>query len=158
MRSSRGRSRGRGRGRRASREIRETSNPTPVAGTVIDEERLLNLINWAMTEAIDRRLPANVDRSTEAEAPAATPVVGERVARGETGVQAPPVVRDRSRPIYGLLNQRPPPEFSGTTDPIEADEWLRSVDTTMRLLQMTDQEKVEYASYLLKGDAGYGEN
>ncbi|XP_063948080.1 uncharacterized protein LOC135152176 [Daucus carota subsp. sativus] len=43
------------------------------------------------------------------------------------------------------------PEFRGTQDPVEAQSWLKEIEKAI----VTDEKKVEYASYVLKGEANY---
>lgn len=45
------------------------------------------------------------------------------------------------------------PEFHGSTDPIEADNWLTDVQVDLNLMRLNDQEKVLCASYMLKKEA-----
>ncbi|XP_031258857.1 uncharacterized protein LOC116116967 [Pistacia vera] len=56
-------------------------------------------------------------------------------------------------PIYNLSQKHQPSEFSGSNDPGVSEEWLKTIEQAMGLFPMSDQEKVRYASYLLKGDA-----
>ena len=46
-----------------------------------------------------------------------------------------------------------PARFSGTTDPMEADDWLRSVNKDLVTVGCTDEEKVRFAAFLLEGPA-----
>ncbi|XP_063949939.1 uncharacterized protein LOC135152774 [Daucus carota subsp. sativus] len=48
-----------------------------------------------------------------------------------------------------------PPEFRGTQDPVEAQSWLKEMEKAFTLAVVTDEKKVEYASYFLKGEANY---
>ena len=48
-----------------------------------------------------------------------------------------------------------PPEFRGTQDPVEARSWLKEMEKAFTLAVVTDEKKVEYASYFLKGEANY---
>ena len=45
-----------------------------------------------------------------------------------------------------------PPEFRGTQDPVEAQSWLKEMEKAFTLAVVTDEKKVEYASYFLKGE------
>ncbi|XP_024018880.1 uncharacterized protein LOC112090859 [Morus notabilis] len=45
------------------------------------------------------------------------------------------------------------PEFHGSTDPIEADNWLTDVQVDLNLMRLNDHEKVLCASYMLKKEA-----
>src|SRR3954468_6386074 len=46
-----------------------------------------------------------------------------------------------------------PAKFSGTTDPMVANDWLRSVNKDLVTLGCTDAEKVRFAAHLLEGPA-----
>jgi hypothetical protein len=46
-----------------------------------------------------------------------------------------------------------PPTFSHTSDPIEADDWLRAVERQLNIAQCNDQQKVLYASGQVQGTA-----
>nr|AAR06317.1 putative polyprotein [Oryza sativa Japonica Group] len=43
-----------------------------------------------------------------------------------------------------------PPTFSSTTNPIEANDWLRAIEKKLNLLQCNDQEKVAFATHQLQ--------
>ena len=47
-----------------------------------------------------------------------------------------------------------PPVFKEATEPLEADEWINTMKQKFRLLQMTEEPKVEYAAHQLEGPAG----
>ena len=42
-----------------------------------------------------------------------------------------------------------PKRFSQTTEPIEADDWLRSVTKDLVTIECTDAEKIRFTAYLL---------
>ncbi|KAL5556963.1 hypothetical protein UlMin_039199 [Ulmus minor] len=46
-----------------------------------------------------------------------------------------------------------PIEFAGSTDPLEAEEWLSSIETILEFMRLTDQERVSCASFMFKKDA-----
>src|SRR3954463_457116 len=46
-----------------------------------------------------------------------------------------------------------PAKFSGTTDPIVSNDWLRSMNKDLVTVGCTDEEKVRFAAYLLEGPA-----
>lgn len=62
-------------------------------------------------------------------------------------------IRGQTHPIYRLENRYQPPKFRGTIDPVVAIEWLEAVKEAMTMFTIIDQEKVKYATNLLKGDA-----
>ena len=88
-----------------------------------------------------------------ADTPVELPVPRQQEPGGGSGIPLVPMSQRRIEPIHGLVSQYQPPEFRGTTDPTVADDWIRSVEGTMEIFPMTDQEKIRYASFLFKGDA-----
>src|SRR4051812_2550846 len=46
-----------------------------------------------------------------------------------------------------------PAKFSGTTDPMVVNDWLRSVNKDLVTVGCTDAEKVRFAAHLLEGPA-----
>jgi len=60
---------------------------------------------------------------------------------------APPQVRDKRREfLKGHL-----PVFKHSTDPLQADDWLRVVERQLEIEQCDDKEKVLYAAGQLQG-------
>jgi len=47
-----------------------------------------------------------------------------------------------------------PPVFSGCVEPLDAEEWIGSIEQKFHLLRMTEELKVEYAAHQLQGPAG----
>jgi hypothetical protein len=47
-----------------------------------------------------------------------------------------------------------PPVFREATEPLEANEWLNSIEQRFRLLRMSEDLKIEFASHQLQGLAG----
>jgi hypothetical protein len=47
-----------------------------------------------------------------------------------------------------------PPLFKEAEEPLQADEWLNTIEQKFRLLHLTDELKTEYASHQLHGPAG----
>ena len=45
------------------------------------------------------------------------------------------------------------PTFHGSTNPIEANNWLNDVQVILSLMTLNDQQKVLCASYMLKKEA-----
>jgi hypothetical protein len=58
-------------------------------------------------------------------------------------------VRDK----HGEFKKGHPPVFSHSTDPLDADDWLRTMDKHLEIAQCNDMEKVLYASGQLQGAA-----
>lgn len=48
-----------------------------------------------------------------------------------------------------------PPEFRGTTDPVEANTWLKEMEKAFELVQLGENQKTVYATYFLKGESNY---
>ncbi|KAL5558007.1 hypothetical protein UlMin_034218 [Ulmus minor] len=63
------------------------------------------------------------------------------------------VVDHAWEPLYARFGKMKPTEFAGSTDPLEAEEWLSSVETILEFMQLTDQERVSCVSFMLKKDA-----
>lgn len=62
-------------------------------------------------------------------------------------------VKGQMHPIYRPIGRHHLPEFKGTTDPVVALEWLEAMEKVIAMSIMSNQEKVKYVAYLLKGDA-----
>jgi hypothetical protein len=58
-------------------------------------------------------------------------------------------IRDKHREFMS----HKPPTFSSSLDPLQADDWLKTVDKMLNIIQCTDQEKVLYALGRLTGPA-----
>jgi TolA-binding protein len=62
----------------------------------------------------------------------------------------PPVPpRDKHREFMS----HKPPTFASSPDPLDADDWLKSMEKMLNIAQCTDREKVLYASGRLTGPA-----
>ncbi|XP_057471276.1 uncharacterized protein LOC130760096 [Actinidia eriantha] len=46
-----------------------------------------------------------------------------------------------------------PPEFMGATDPLVAEEWLKKLDTIFEVMEVTDEQKLLLATFMLRGEA-----
>ena len=58
-------------------------------------------------------------------------------------------------PLYVRFKRMAPPEFDGSTYPLEAEEWLASIQTVFEFMELTDREKIQCAAFVLKKDARY---
>ncbi|GMN27181.1 hypothetical protein TIFTF001_044086 [Ficus carica] len=68
------------------------------------------------------------------------------------GIQAnPPLVREDL--LFERFRRMKAPEFEGTTDPLEADNWLIDIQVILDFMGITEREKVLCASFALKKDA-----
>ncbi|XP_031282058.1 topless-related protein 4-like [Pistacia vera] len=56
-----------------------------------------------------------------------------------------------STPVTTVMTN--PPEFSGTNDLVVVEQWIKLVEKATAVFPMIDQEKIWYATYLLRGDA-----
>jgi hypothetical protein len=61
--------------------------------------------------------------------------------------QAPPLPRDK----LGDFQRTKPPTFSYAMDPMDADDWLKSVEKKLQVVQCNNPEKVLLASHQLYG-------
>ena len=46
-------------------------------------------------------------------------------------------------------------DFEGSSDPLVVDEWLSGLQVILDFMNLSDQEKVRCASFVLKKDACY---
>ncbi|XP_066374944.1 uncharacterized protein [Miscanthus floridulus] len=68
---------------------------------------------------------------------------------GNGNGNAPPQVRDKR----GEFLKGHPLVFKHSTDPLQADDWLRAIERQLEIAQCDDKEKVLYASRQLQGAA-----
>jgi len=68
---------------------------------------------------------------------------------GHENGNAPPQVRDKR----GEFLKGHPPVFKHSTDPLQADDWLRAIERQLEIAQCDDKEKVLYAYGQLQGAA-----
>jgi hypothetical protein len=61
--------------------------------------------------------------------------------------QAPPLLRDK----LGGFQCTKPPNFSYAMEPMDADDWLKSVEKKLQVVQCNNHEKVLLASHQLFG-------
>jgi hypothetical protein len=47
-----------------------------------------------------------------------------------------------------------PPTYSHSTDPVDADDWLKTITKKLEIVQCTDRKMVLYAAGGLVGQAG----
>ncbi|GMN21076.1 hypothetical protein TIFTF001_040018 [Ficus carica] len=68
------------------------------------------------------------------------------------GIQVnPPLVREDL--LFERFRRMKAPEFEGTTDPLEADNWLIDIQVILDFMGITEREKVLCASFALNKDA-----
>ncbi|XP_060960989.1 uncharacterized protein LOC133031495 [Cannabis sativa] len=68
-------------------------------------------------------------------------------------VQYMPMPEGRWEPIYERLRKQHPPNFEGGSDPMEAEEWLRTVEGIVEYMWLGNGDSVACAASLLKKDA-----
>ncbi|KAG6500725.1 hypothetical protein ZIOFF_040575 [Zingiber officinale] len=56
-------------------------------------------------------------------------------------------------PVYRQFRELGPTEFKGSTDPMVAEGWIRSLETIYDFMQLTEVEKVRCAIFMLRDDA-----
>ncbi|XP_073314768.1 uncharacterized protein [Primulina huaijiensis] len=87
-----------------------------------------------------------------------------REARDEERANPPPPPLDmqaemlagaRPRPeaVYERVRKMDPKEFSGTTDPMVAEGWIKSIEVIFDFMELQDADRVRCTTFLLTGDA-----
>ncbi|XP_073020755.1 uncharacterized protein [Primulina eburnea] len=61
--------------------------------------------------------------------------------------------RPRPEAVYERFRRMSPKEFSGTTDPMIAEGWIKSIEVIFDFMELTDADRVRCATFLLSGDA-----
>jgi len=67
--------------------------------------------------------------------------------------QAPPLPPPPARDRHREFMSHKPPTFSHSSDPLQADDWIKTVEKMLNIVQCTDRDKVLYASGRLEGTA-----
>jgi hypothetical protein len=76
----------------------------------------------------------------------------ERMVRQQQATfPPPPLVPPREK--HQKFMSHKPPTFASSSDPLHADDWLKSMEKMLIIAQCPDQEKVLYASGRLTGPA-----
>ncbi|GMN20086.1 hypothetical protein TIFTF001_045279 [Ficus carica] len=101
--------------------------------------------------------PAPMNRPAAPEIPDVDPVIPENPIAPEVPVApvaVPPAPRVRTpEELYDSFRRMKAPEFEGSTNPIDADNWLIDLQVILNFLRLSDQEKILCASFVLKKDA-----
>ncbi|GMN63718.1 hypothetical protein TIFTF001_032805 [Ficus carica] len=106
----------------------------------------------------DAEVPlAPVNQPTAPKIPDVDPVITENPIAPEipvapVSVPPAPLVRTPEE-LYDRFRRMKAPEFEGSTNPIEADNWLIDLQVALNFLRLNDQEKVLCASFMLRKDA-----
>jgi hypothetical protein len=74
----------------------------------------------------------------------------ERLERQQQPPLPPPPLAPPREKHREFMSHKPP-TFSNSTDPLQADDWLKSMDKMLNIAQCSDREKVLYASGRLTG-------
>ena len=61
----------------------------------------------------------------------------------------------RQEPLYKRFSSMSPKEFEGSNNPLDAEEWLSSVQLIMEFMELNDRERVFYTSFMFQRDARY---
>ena len=72
-------------------------------------------------------------------------------ASTSTAQPAPPPVHHTAG-LEAFRSLRPP-TFYGTTDPMVAESWIMQIEKTFRVLRCTDEQRVEWATFVMEGPA-----
>ena len=56
-------------------------------------------------------------------------------------------------PIFKQFMGFKPADYKGSTDPMVAEEWMRSMETIFEFMQISNVERVRCASFMFKDDA-----
>jgi hypothetical protein len=70
----------------------------------------------------------------------------ERMERQQQPPLPPPPPAAPPRDMHREFLSHKPPTFSNSADPLQAYDWLKSVDKMLNIAQCSDREKVLYAS------------
>ena len=103
-------------------------------------------IQGLRAEIQQQRADQNVDVLPQV-IPHAQPV---RIPAANHIVAAPP-----QPDLYERFRRMRAADFEGSSDPLVADEWLSGLQVILDFMNLTDQEKVKCASFVLKKDARY---
>ncbi|PON45789.1 hypothetical protein PanWU01x14_256640, partial [Parasponia andersonii] len=58
-------------------------------------------------------------------------------------------------PVYEQFRRIKPSSFQGGTDPLIVEGWIKELEHVFRLLTCTDQQRVECAIFMMKGEAAH---
>ena len=76
---------------------------------------------------------------------------GDAIPHGnENEGEGPQPPEIKLEPLYERFCKMKSAEFEGSTNPLDAEEWLSSIQTIMDFLDLNDPKRVLCASYMLK--------
>ncbi|XP_073021290.1 uncharacterized protein [Primulina eburnea] len=61
--------------------------------------------------------------------------------------------RPKPEAVYERFRRMDPKEFSGTTDPMIAEGWIKSIEVIFDFMKLQDADRVRCVTFLLSGDA-----
>ncbi|GMN23867.1 hypothetical protein TIFTF001_047595 [Ficus carica] len=101
--------------------------------------------------------PAPVNQPAAPEIPDVDPVIPENPIAPEVpvapvAVPPAPLIRTLEE-LYDKFRRMKALEFEGSTNPIEADNWLIDLQVALNFLRLNNQEKVLCSSFMLRKDA-----
>jgi hypothetical protein len=64
-----------------------------------------------------------------------------------------PVPQPQPRDKHGEFQKTKPPTFSHFVEPVDADDWLKTTEKKLQVVQCNNHEKVLFASHQLEGPA-----
>ncbi|KAL5570676.1 hypothetical protein UlMin_027251 [Ulmus minor] len=97
------------------------------------------------TERMDQFLNRGAETNAE----------GDQPRNQEHNRNNPEIERINLEPLYERFRKQNPPTFEGSTNPLEAEEWLRSVEAILDFMRLNDQEKISCATFMFKKNARY---
>ncbi|KAL5541376.1 hypothetical protein UlMin_042467 [Ulmus minor] len=97
------------------------------------------------TERMDQFLNRGAETNAE----------GDQPRNQEQNRNNPEIERINLEPLYERFRKQNPPTFEGSTNPLEAEEWLRSVEAILDFMRLNDQEKISCATFMFKKNARY---
>ncbi|KAL5558463.1 hypothetical protein UlMin_034674 [Ulmus minor] len=112
-----------------------------VAPTVTEFEALAELVRTQAAQ-IERLLQT---QNNQGNPPPPSPPYDER--------PQPQARVNTIEPLYERFRKQGPPSFEGTTDPLVAEEWIRSIERILDFMMLTDQERIMCATYMFIKDA-----
>ena len=77
----------------------------------------------------------------------------QRTQEQNQQAHAPPIRPDNPQVVYEKFRKMEPSDFYGSSDPIVAEEWVKSLDIIFDYMRIDDVDKVLCAIFLLKKEA-----
>ncbi|KAG6499346.1 hypothetical protein ZIOFF_039111 [Zingiber officinale] len=77
----------------------------------------------------------------------------QQLLRAREDGHAPSRSTVSANPVYRQFKELGPTKFKGATDPLVAEEWIRSLEMIYDFMQLIDVDKVRCAIFMLRGDA-----